>query len=522
MPSTLRHQPKANYSGLTIVMSNPSRFDKLTLLSGTGGNYFSNECLYPHANRYQCDIRLLEDTTSILPNTKCILALGEAAQQSLCKVSTDLFEQRGSPLLYNSSIPTISSFLPQDSIDVKDYESEFNIALQGSDVEHGSEDDAENGNPLSSKRRHGITKRSNYAFWLQKDTEKCFRIIQNGGRLPIPEGIAPRYHIYPASDDIISLLCGTKNAFLYFDIETDANLNITCFAFSFGLPNIYVVPCIDWTYQWAYSALPKIFQALQIALLANTTVAHNGAGFDFYVLAFKYKIAIGRKVYDTMYAQSRIYPEVEKSLGHCISLPWMFEPYHKNEGNFAYRTQQQAMELWRYCGKDVSSLIYLKKAQDEYAKSRTGLRESIDSVNSYVRPYLICQLQGIHYRQDLLADTMDTNDRLCNQYLRILDILVGKDSMRKIRRKSKAGMPSSNAQCVEYFHNMLLYPVQKFSTKTKKPMLGKTLMYKLKLKFPKQAVIDVILAYRLLAKESGSLKFLPWKDSNKQTPPIPV
>lgn len=512
----LKHPPKAGYNGLTIVLSNPSRLDRITLLSGTGGNYFSDECLYPHASRYQCDVRVLEDKSPFLPNTKCILALGEKAQQSIGNVTTSLHEQRGSPLFHNE-IPVISSYLPQDCVDLKDYESEFNPELQGSDMESGDEGDTENGNPLSEKRRHGKTKRSNYAFWLQRDVEKCFRILQNGGKLPT-NPITPRYHIYPSSDDVIALLTNTKNAFLYFDIETDANLNITCFAFSFGFPDIYVVPCIDWTYAWAYSSLPKIFQALQISLLSNTVVAHNGAGFDFFVLAHKYKIAIGRRVYDTMYAQSRIYPEIEKSLGHCISLPWMFEPYHKNEGNFAYRTQHQAMELWKYCGKDVSSLIHLREQQQIYASKHTGLRESIDSVNSYVRPYLICQLQGIHYKQELLKETMDTNDRLCNQYLRILDILVGKDSMRKIRRKSKSGMPSSNVQCITYFHEMLQYPVVGRSKKTKKPSLGKTLMFKLKLKFPKQAVIDVILAYRALAKESGSLKFTCWKNENKQTP----
>ena len=57
---------------------------------------------------------------------------------------------------------------------------------------------------------------------------------------------------------------------------------------------------------------------------------------------------------------------------------------------------------------------------------------------------------------------------------------------------------------------MLGYPVVFKSKKTQLPSLGKKAMYKLRLKHD-NPVIDFVLAYREVAKESGSLKFNPWK-----------
>src|SRR6266404_270380 len=95
----LRHKPRLTYSGLTIVMSKPSRFDNQHLLSGNGGVYFNNECLKPNGvNILQCDVRLFEDNSPLIDNTKCILLLGEEAAQSwLRNKDNSLNEIRGSP-----------------------------------------------------------------------------------------------------------------------------------------------------------------------------------------------------------------------------------------------------------------------------------------------------------------------------------------------------------------------------------------------------------------------------------------
>lgn len=510
----LRHKPKVAYHGLTVVMSNQSRFDRWNLLSSEAGRYF-DECLRPHCNRFQLDIRLKEDTSPYLPNTKCILALGEPAQQLIGNTQASIGENRGSPLVSKEGIPVISSYSAQDVVELKDYEGEYNKLLtniQGIANEFGAD---EKENALEEKSRHGKTARKNFRFWFAKDIEKAILITQNGG-IPKHE-FNFSYNIYPNLGEFIPLLLNTKGRYLYFDIETDASLNITCFSFSFGDNEVFVIPLITHNYLAAYDRTHHILFALSVAIRDNTLVAHNGAGFDFLVLAYKYHIPIGKKVYDTMLAQNRCFPEAEKSLGHCISLPWMFEPYHKDEGNFAYGNQEQALALWKYCGKDVSTLILLKKAQDTYATKHVGIHSSIDSVQSYIRSYLTCTLTGIRYSQQVMDDTIRENDRLMMQYLVWLKILVGEKNLKIIRGTGKSSLPGSNKQCIKYFHDMLKYPIQLRSRDTGKASLGKKAMFKLKLKFTQNIVIDIIIAYRKLQKESSSLKFIPYKTAEIQT-----
>lgn len=506
-----RVKPKLPYCGLTVILSNSSRFDlkQNSLLTSTGGLYF-NECLGTFANRYMCDIRTVECKDEFLPDTKCLFVLGQTALHSIAKCDTTINEQRGSPIIHKSSnIPIISSYSPQDAVEIRNLENEFNPYLIQQGIESASEDSDSDSSAVNEKKHHGRTSRKNYCFWFNKDVEKAVKIVKNDGRLPKDYEHEPRYIIYPSSDDVIYLLTVTKNRSLYFDIETDTDLNITCFSFAFDFDSVYVVPVITHTYSHAYNNLPQIFRALAIAIRDNILVTHNGSGFDYIVLGHKYRIPIN-KVYDTMLAQNRIYPEAEKSLGHSLSLPWLFQPYHKDEGSFAYGNQAQALQLWRYCGKDVSSLILLKKAQDDYAKKHIGLASSIAHVNSYVRSYTTTTLLGIRYNQESMEQTMLNNDRLMNQYLRMLKILIGEKYLIKIRGSGKSSMPGSNKQCVKYFHELLSYPAVGPRTKEGEPSLAKKNMFMLKLKFS-NPVIDVIIAYRRLAHASGMLKFIPFK-----------
>lgn len=506
----LSHPPRLSYVGLTVIMSNPSRFDTKSLLSANGGGYFS-ECLSPDFNRFQIDIRLKEDTRPLLPNTKCLLLLGESSAQLRTGLGTSLNALRGNVCRdKETGIYAIASYNAQECLDQRNYESEFNPLLNQTDSAVSFDGQAGDNSAVDEKKRGGKTSAKNYRFWFSKDMEKAKLICCNGGVLPHRYSIPFNYIIYPSLLDVCSILEGTKNGHLYFDIETDTRLNITVFSFSFGHPNIYVVPIISHDYTHAYTGLHRIFKALAVALRDNIVVAHNGSGFDFIVLPYKYKIPIGKRSYDTMLAQNRIYPEAEKSLGHCISLPWMFEPYHKDEGSFAYGNQAQAMQLWKYCGKDVSSLILLKEAQDEYAKHHVGIRSSIDSVNSYIRSYVTITLTGMRFNKTELEDTVKINDRLCNAYLRILDVLIGKRTLALIKKGGKGSIATSSKQAVRYFHGMLKYKVVMKSKITGEPSLAAKAMYRLKL-IHNNPVIDIIIAYRSLAKESGSLGFRPLK-----------
>lgn len=485
-------------------MSNPSRFDRAELLSATGGWFFRNECLRPHLNIMQCEVRTKEERGPLLPNTKTILLLGKDAFDAWTgdKNNHTLGEIRGS-IYYVNGIPAIPSYLPQDCMDAKDYESEHNELLQDKDYD---EPDSAAGEK-SEKRRHGVTARSNWRFWLKKDTDKAIRILLNDGQVPEPS-FRPTYKLYPSASDVVAELTNATGKQLYLDLETDENFGLKCFGYSLDSDVVTVVPIIDYQYKWAYPEVPEILRALSLACCNNTVISHNGAGFDWLVLPWKYNLRVGPSFYDTMLATHRCYPDIEKSLGHCTSL-WTYEPFHKDEGSMSYGTFQDMRQLMQYCGKDVYTMMLIRRAIDAHAKTIPGLPESIAQVNASVPAYLLMTLTGIRFNQQQLDATMKENDELMMHYIKFINYLIGEISVKELNRKSKTSIPGSNAKCVHYFHNMLGYPVVARSKKTGAPSLAKKAMYKLRLK-QENPVIDLTLAYREVAKESGSLKFTPW------------
>lgn len=502
-------------------MSNPGRFDNTSLLSGNGGVLF-NDLLQPDYNQMQCDIRVMEDQTPFIEGTKCVLLLGQAAMHSWCLKDTEnnvLNEMRGSPL-YVRDIPAIASFFPQDAADIKFYEQTHNTQSKeyiGDDEDAEGEDEDE-----GDVKRFSNTKRSNYAFWLSKDIEKCKAIIRSGDKR-WPVETEPIYRTYPPAQEVSHTLSTTKDHYLGLDIETDyEEQNLLCFSFSFYKLDdkqftVYNVPVLNNDYHPAYSLLYLIIKGLAIAIRDNTTVAFNGAEFDFPVLARKYRIPV-RKVYDPLIAQHRIYPDIEKSLGHVTSL-YTHQRFHKDTDSRGYYTQEHMMSKMKYCGKDVFTMILCHQRQLEFARQYPGMMESIELGQRSIRPYTICSLQGIEYSEPRVQEISKENDRLLMQYMRIIEILIGPEGMKTARAAVKKGtkfFPSSNPQCVNYFHEQLGYNVILRSKKTGLPLLGKQLMYKLALQHPNNPVILFTLLYRVLKKEYSSIQFIPWKDDNNQ------
>ena len=521
MPPLQKTKPRLTYCGLTVILSNPSRFDTVSLLSGTGGGLFNDFCLRPDNNVMQVEVRLADDFSPFLPNTKAVLLCGQYAMHKWLPETKNntINEMRGSPFIKNGMcfIPT---FFPQDAADFRAYEQQLNVLSKeySPDADEYRADDDE-----GDVKSHGATARRNYAFWLRADTNKAKRIIANGGKIPASPIPEPCYHILPSSADICKVLRDARGMVMWFDIETDyvkgnpLSRNLQCFSFSFNGVDIYAVPVLDYNYRPYYSDTHKILQALAIAVSRNTVVAHNGAAFDFTVLAYKYRMAVG-SCYDTMLAMHRCFPDVEKSLGHCVSY-WTYEKFHKSEDSDGYFTRDQMIARLRYCAKDVRTMFLVHTAIEAYAKTVPGLSHSIQTAMNSIKPYLITSIQGIRYKADDVLETMRENDRLMMQYMRCIKIMIGDIGMQEIASLCKkqvsklAGFPGSNKQCCIYFHDILGYPVVARSKKTQEPSLAKQAMYKLALKHD-NPVIQFTLAFRKIQKEYGTLAFIPWKDDN--------
>lgn len=505
-----RHKPSMTYNGLTVVLSNPSRVDKTMLMEGLAGQLF-NSALTPYGLRYNCDIRTSDTINDgLLDNTRGILLLGERAfhEWSSGYNTYSINEQRGCPLDNKWNLPCVASYSPQDCVDFQDWESKYNpLASYG---DEGNEDEYE-----ESGKKHGATARSNYPFWFRRDLHKlCSKISGKrvGGiqDIALSESPAPNYIIYPNDKNIIDWLRDIKDETLYIDIETEiANYNMFCIGLSSSSTNdIYVVPIKRYNWSLAYNTIPHILRALSKALIENEIVVHN-ALFDLMILAWRYKIPCGRRIWDTMLAQHRLFPEIEKSLGHCMSM-WTWEKFHKDQGSYNPQSPTQERALWEYNGKDVFGMKLIHQRQLQYASRNPGHMASIIQSNDMIRPYLINTLFGMRVDDTRRLAMLALNDRFMTQFVRCAKILVGEKAYKEIQGKSKSNILASPDQCVKYFHGMLGYKEVKKSKKTGNASLDADAIYRLKLEYPDNPVLDLVLAYRGRAKESGTLKFNYW------------
>jgi DNA polymerase I-like protein with 3'-5' exonuclease and polymerase domains len=434
------------------------------------------------------------DTSPLLPNTKVVLHLGQKALDNSSPFKLTLNEARGCHWTSSDGIHHLTTYAPQDTFDFKAaFEREGNSYLQSDNEDSISQENsliAETS--LGEKKTGAKTGRENYRFWLARDIEKVKKLLQGAFQ---PHTSDTRF--YANSNEVIENLLSTKRNHLYLDIETDEDLNLTCFGYAFDHPSpIYCVPVFRFNNALAYSQteLLEILRALVVAMRDNVTVCHNSL-FDLFVLAWKYNLPVGSQIYDTMLAHARLYPGVEKSLGHCASI-YTYEPYHKNEGVFHPKTTDQDLQLWNYNAKDILVTREIKNSIDARAV-QAGAVESIAQVNASIRPYLISTLQGIKYKEDKLKAIMAENDRKMNALLRVSRYLVNHDFL-----------PTSSTQCVNYFHNEVGLPVVKKS-KTGKPSLDAKAMLKLAVSHD-HPMIPLTLEFRRLSKQSGSLKFTPW------------
>ena len=460
--------------GVTVLLGKPSRFDKAQLLSGYAGQVFYS-ALNP-IPRQAIDVVLVDDFQELLPNTKVVLLLGQKALQLVRdKVSID--EQRGCPIVQDG-ITYVASYEPQEAVDRMAYFNPHDVITQGAENDKG---------------RHGKTRRPNRKFWLVRDIKKVV------GYLTTPPQITKAKHVlWPRADEIIHELTTRKGEHMYFDIETNRSLELTCFGFSFDADKAWCVPmAISYTAGYYYEDTHKILRALAVALRDNTVVIHN-AMFDLFVLAHKYHIPPPRNVYDTMLAHHRLFPEIEKSLGHCLSL-YTDQPYHKDEGVFDPQNHDQRQSLYEYNAKDVISMALLMPQINATAEDFKAT-ESIQQVNSSIVPYLTATLQGMSYNAEKVTSIIAENDRQQNQLLRFLRLLIG-DNLN----------PNSPKQVSSYLYGRCGYKKPSYDITSEKNLI------QLHLKVPENPVPIIILRYRHFSKESGQLKFPPWKENRITT-----
>lgn len=500
-PGLCRVLPQTPYNGLTIALSNPSRFDLSDgrLLTGLARG-FAMESLYPHFMLSGCDIRSKEYLVSkpLLNNTKGILVCGENALKlalGLEGVGLTLHQSRGyvfkNPQLFGDAF-LIPTYLPQDCIDPVNWEGKKNQELikenASIEIEEGAEEDG--------GKNYSPTKRSNYRFWFKQDVQRLIYLVQNGS---IPKEPEVFYYLNVSIKELENDLASYTGP-IVLDIETSMEYvgAITCLSFGLIKPDgihVYGFTWLDYNLQCTLSPRDKLgfIKLINLMFSKHEIVVHNG-GFDLFILLAGYSIKPPRWVFDTMLAHNRKYLGTEKSLGHCMSL-YTWQKYHKDEGYFFPKNSTQERKLLEYNAKDVygTALVYLKLVENE--------TPSMEQANNSLVPYLWTSFIGLNIDTEELEALLKLNQRKLDFITRVLGILTGIP-------KFNAG---SSQQCAVYFHDMLLYEVIKYSEKTKKPSVDINVLYKLRLNYPENPVINFIITYRAIAKENGSLKINLWK-----------
>lgn len=486
------NKPTQPYSGLCVIISWPSRFDTGgQLITGFSGEFFNN-CLLADikhlVHRANIEIRTADELGPLPVNTKCLLLLGQKSLD-LYRDGFTLNEQRGSPFLNRDGIPCIASYQPQDAHDRKAF-----FVDDDTDTDEGEDTD-------EGKTTHGKTQRKNWRFWLRQDIRKAVRITREG----LTKYAEPIYHFWPTASDVIRELTVNKNKELFFDIENDSQLQLTCFGFSFGDGHVWIVPMLQThlsprRYHYDEIETCKILQALVVAMRDSRCVVIHNSMWDLFVLIYRYGLPIVCSVYDSMLSHNRCYIEVEKSLGHGISL-YTDLPYHKNEGVFEPKTLSETQSLYEYNGKDVYSMTLLKPAIEQTA-IRLGAVESIELANREVQPYLLMQLKGMNVDNERANNLITKNKRMQIQLTRIASLLSGRPDFNC----------NSPMQVGDYLYGK---PSEKMpnAINLKKPEKDatneKTLLQILL--HNDAGMIHVVIKYRGLSKQSSKVNFKRYK-----------
>jgi len=480
----VRNKPTTSYSGLTILLDRPSRFDRQYLISAYAGKIF--ERFISPLDRRSIDIQTLDTFREFYPETKVVMLLGKDSL-ALFKQGVTLQQQRGSPFKIGSKT-FLASFPPQDCIDIKNYEDSY----YENEIEEDCTKDSD------EKSTKGATPRSEYAFWFERDCKKALRYLRED-----PKIIEFKKVINPPITDITRALLGLQGSELFLDIETADDFRLTCIGLGFDNV-IYTIPIsryspLEITLTSNLQDTANFLRALAVAMVRNLVVVHN-AMFDLWVLAKYYKIPGGKNNFDTMIAHHRCYPGVRKSLGHCLSL-YTDQPYHKNEGVFNPKTPAQERQLWEYNAKDIESLMILKPEILKRAKI-LGAERSIEIANRMIRPYLTMTLTGIELAENKLESEIASLQKEDVQTLRLIKLLAGSELN-----------PNSPKQMREYLFDGLGYKAFKFSEKTKEASTGIETLLRLRIKHPENHVLGLCLKRRGIAKKLSMIESLYAKET---------
>lgn len=268
---------------------------------------------------------------------RVILFLGRHTAKAVAKI-TDLNGQRGAPFFYDGRIPALCTYHPRELF--MQYELTI-IAIA--------------------------------------DYTKAGTILKTGGwKPPLME-----INYLPSYAEAVKLLNYfiEKKLPLSVDIETNAQLRMTCIGFAFSKTQAICIPLqIPNGRYWPEHEEKQLWRLLAQVCEKCPLIGHYAVHFDHYVLAVKHKI-LANFVSDTMFGHWEVYCELPKSLAFLNSI-YLLHPYWKDVLTEARSGKIPYQEEFRYNAQDTlvclqSAYEISKELEDYPAESRDHYRFNI-------------------------------------------------------------------------------------------------------------------------------------------------
>lgn len=437
------------------------------------------------------ELELMDATKPLTapPSGRRVLLMGQRVLQFFEGADANIFTMRGS-LLKVYGLTATATFDLQDAFDYQN--------MRHDNVFEESKSSANTDETLKDR---AATSKSNWPFWVVADATKLITATH-------PQVEQVKFVAAPALDYYTRRLKEITNSTIYLDIEVSMQAGkLDCIGFAVNDSPIVVVPIYDYKHRLYYQQADtlRFLAALSSAMLRNRVVVHN-AMFDLVYLPSECRLPVGKDIYDTMLGHQRIYPEVEKSLGHCIS-KWTWQPWHKGEGGTPMSHDGQ-MRYWEYNAKDVWCTRMVYKAQQAFIAEHPDYQESIRQVMASIHPYIVMTLTGVHINQTGLIKEKARLQARVIQLTRVLRSLTGLPKLN----------PASVDQLRKFFYDTLCYKAPDY-TDSGKPALGEEQIYQLAMKYD-NPVLQVLLNYRELDKELSMASFqgyyLPWREEQEK------
>lgn len=239
--------------------------------------------------------------------------------------------------------------------------------------------------------------------------------------------------IRPSVDEVLRFIARVEsNEYaISTDIEGYAdNVGVTTLSIATSPDECLVIPFwLNGAHYWSEEEEIMVWTALH-RLYANPRIrkkCHNGF-YELFVLAWRHKVAIRNLDEDTMLKQFEYLPELEKSLGVCVSF-YTEEPYYKDD-----RENPDPNVKLVYNGKDSCCTEEVDRVLDPLLAKNPRSYEHYRFNISLLPPYHYMHLRGCRF------DTAraESHRRRANEELAPLLSSIEKSCGRPVNPKSSA------------------------------------------------------------------------------------